>query len=213
MTHLITQVNSERLWHSLVDEAKTTCAINLSDSLTCYLVSLLASYSLRADLGKIICAVELLKGLKLANGSQKRHVLGQVGDTCLLVAGLFPGLADRRHVRISYFIHLGQSAYAHIAIDQQDIYAILAKHFVVLVDVLQAIRQADPNIPTLLPFQAYDLWCDTGSPRALQILKQYSSGPSAFIMAITDQHEKLDNIILDPAKNSDLFNKKSNTSS
>ena len=94
----------------------------------------------------------------------------EVGDHCLLFAGLFPRAAEKRLVKISYFVGLGQGAYSTISQCTDDLYGLLALQFVVLTDVLQSIRQGYD----LLPLEAYEQWNDTGSQRALRILQEYT---------------------------------------
>jgi hypothetical protein len=45
----------------------------------------------------------------------RNNALRDVGDQCLLVAGVFPHQAERRMVRLSYFVALGQSAYEQLS--------------------------------------------------------------------------------------------------
>ncbi len=91
----------------------------------------------------------------------------------MLFSGLFPAIADKRLVRLSYFVKIGQAAYIHLAND--NLFRLLAEKFVPLMDVLQSIRRYTREFPDLLPIQAYEFWNDTGSQRALSALKQYTS--------------------------------------
>jgi hypothetical protein len=108
--------------------------------------------------------------------TQRQQLLQEVGDKCLIYTGLFPKIAEKRLVQLSYFVKLGQSSYATISKSHNDLYQGLAKQFVSLMDVLQSLRQYSNKYPDLLPMEAYDLWNDTGSLRGLKILKQYTSG-------------------------------------
>ena len=101
--------------------------------------------------------------------NQRTVSLQHVGDQCLLYAGLFPKIAQRRHVKISYFVDIGRSAYISISHKANDLFESLALQFVVLMDVLQSIQQ-----PDLMPLEAYDQWNTVGSKRALRILQEYS---------------------------------------
>lgn len=98
----------------------------------------------------------------------------EVGDKCLLFSGLFPNITTKRHVKIGYFVNLGQAAYGVISKTKNDIYSALSEQFIPLMDVLQTIRRYSVEHPDLLPMQAYELWNETGSQRAFSILKQYS---------------------------------------
>ena len=49
-------------------------------------------------------------GSQQLHGEQRAESLRQVGDHCLLFSGLFPQIAERRLVRISYFVNIGRSS-------------------------------------------------------------------------------------------------------
>ncbi len=168
-------VNSTSMaaWHEIIHEAEANCAIVLTEETEAYLVFLLMRYLEKPEIVKQVMAEEFLEGLQLAAG-QREQILRGVGDKCLLFSGLFPKMAERRLVKISYFVNLGQSAYATLARTRYDLYASLARQFVTLMDVLQSIRSDTRDFPDLLPLQAYDLWNETGSKRALKVLNQYT---------------------------------------
>ena len=67
-----------------------------------------------------------------------------MGDRCLLIAGLFPALAERRSVSRDYFVDLGRSAYAEVAEASRNAYAALfdqlARTYRELVQTLLAMR-------------------------------------------------------------------------
>ncbi|MBX3708891.1 MAG: hypothetical protein KF702_03915 [Gammaproteobacteria bacterium] len=168
---LLTNHTTLILWHEVIKKAEGNCCITLDEDLEAYLISLLIRYANKPEIAQQIFAKAFLEATQQRD--QQRNVsLQGVGDQCLLYAGLFPHHAEKRHVKISYFIDLGRSAYAAISKTANDLYWALALQFVVLTDVLQSIR------PTcdLLPLEAYDQWNDVGSQRALRILQSYTKG-------------------------------------
>ena len=74
-------------------------------------------------------------------------------------------------MRVSYFVNLGQSSYQQLSglLDRgwSSVYQHLSEAFVVLMDILQAMRGLDGR-PALTPLQALDLWSDTGSRRCYE---------------------------------------------
>jgi hypothetical protein len=82
-------------------------------------------------------------------------------------------VAEKRLVRVSYFVRLGRSAYHQLAtlLDPKSdcLYAQLADAFVPVMDVLQAMRGLSGQ-PVLGPLAAAELWADTGSRAAYQTL-------------------------------------------
>ena len=170
---ILVNSTSLALWHEIIHEAEASCAIVLNEETEAYLVFLLMRYLKKPEIVKQVMAEELLEGLHLAARSREEMLRG-VGDKCLLFSGLFPKMAERRLVKISYFVNLGQSAYGALAKSNYDLYGSLSRQFVTLMDVLQSIRSYSTDFPDLLPLQAYDLWNETGSQRALKVLGQYT---------------------------------------
>lgn len=162
------------LWRDVVKEAEDRCSINLQEELETYLISLLIRYLDNPEMTQRIFAVAFMEALK--RGAKERQVsLQNVGDECLLFAGLFPKAALPRQVTIKYFVDLGRTAYFSISNKNNDLYTALAFQFVVLMDVLQSI----PNQTPLLPLEAYEQWQTLGSQRALEILKSYTQSKIA----------------------------------
>jgi hypothetical protein len=112
---------------------------------------------------------------------QRSEALRDVGDQCLLFSGLFPRRAERRRVRVSYYVKLGRSAYQNLADSLNktaDLFARLAEEFIVAMDTLQAIRVLGQQTTGLLPAQAYELWQDTASRQAYaEVVRQTGGQP------------------------------------
>ena len=102
------------LWHHVVQEAEVACSITLKQDIEAYLVFLLMKYTTQPEVLKQIIALEVLESMTLKH-QQRAMVLQEVGDKCLLFSGLFPGLAQKRLTKLSYFVRVGQAAYGHIS--------------------------------------------------------------------------------------------------
>lgn len=164
--NLLTNDNALILWQDTVKHAEEICAVSLQQELESYLVSLLVHYSRKPEVAKQVFAATFLEAMH----AHDNHSLQQMGDQCLLFAGLFPRAAEKKLVKISYFVDLGRSAYTSISTKTNDLFGSLAFQFVVLMDVLQSIRPQ----PNLLPLEAYEQWNEVGSQRALKILREYT---------------------------------------
>ena len=156
------------LWRGAIQAAETRCHVSLPAELESYLVSLLVRFTPQSDLGRQVMAVEYLRAMQ-EQQSVRRYALATVGDQCLLLTGIFPDFVNRRQVNARYFVELGRSAYATVAATATDIYTLLAQQFVLLMDVLQSLNERH----ILLPLEAYELWQELGSQRALTILQSY----------------------------------------
>jgi len=186
---IVTGTTTTALWHEIVHEAEQSCAVTLKEEIESYLVFLLMRYINKPEFVKQIMALEFLRGTQEISAQQK-VILQEVGDKCLLFAGLFPSIAESRLVRLSYFVKIGQAAYVQVSKKSNDLYDHLSHQFVPLMDILQSIRHYTKNCPNLLPLEAYELWNDTGSQRAYAILKQYTQQTGAVPILISTQDNK-----------------------
>ncbi len=173
-------------WHALVCEAESELARQLDEESESYLVLTLGRFTERADFVSQVMATEYLESLQ-QGGEGGRQRLRDVGDGCLLFSGLFPGLARRRRLKISYYVELGRSAYTALSESAagalSGLYQHLADDFVPMMDVLQAIRQRGSRVCLTDPLQAWELWQETGSQAAFADL---SSGGDRLPVNFTD---------------------------
>jgi len=166
-------------WLSLVQEAQRAASRELDEELESYLVFLLMRFTREPGLAASVLALEFLRGLQQAGGLRQAS-LRDVGDKCLLFTGFFPRRAERRRVRLSYFVDLGRAAYQEAAQHSPPglggMYQGLAGAFVALMEVLQAMRRLEGRLGggedrLLDPLAAYELWERTGSRAALEALR------------------------------------------
>ncbi|MEZ5541172.1 MAG: hypothetical protein R3F42_03920 [Pseudomonadota bacterium] len=167
MARLILEPTSVAQWQALVQEAQSACDRTLDETLESYLVFLLMRFADRPECTARIMARDYLESQQLA-GTHRIDRLREVGDHCLLFSGLFPQLAERRLVRIGYFVNMGRNAYRQLSavLDRgvASVYVHLSDAFIVLMDILHAMRELGGE-PLLTPIQAMELWRETGSRR------------------------------------------------
>lgn len=162
--------SSLAVWHDLVQSAENRCSLHLKDELESYLVSLLMRYLNKPEVAKKVFAVALMEALQQQEYLRTQGLL-DVGDQCLLYAGLFPRSAEKKRVKVVYFVDIGRAAYSAVSKTTNDIFSSLSMDFVVMMDILQSIGLH----PDLLPLEAYEQWNELGSKRSLQILREYSN--------------------------------------
>ena len=179
MSQIILESSSTVQWQKLVHEAESICDLHLDEELESYLVFLLMRFLDRSDFTSRIMAMDYLHSL-VQSGQSRQESLRDVGDHCLLFSGLFPKIAERRRVKVSYYVGIGISAYNNLADSCReklgDLYRQLADAFVQLMDILQAIASMRDNKEILSPLQALELWGDTQSKQALRCLKNNTDG-------------------------------------
>lgn len=189
MSELLVHTSATEEWLSLVHEAEAASEHHLDEEMQSYLVFLLMRFAEKPELAASILAVEYLESMG-AMGRVGQEQLRNVGDKCLLYSGLFPQRAERRRVKISYFVDLGRSAYQQLSERVEHnaavMYHRLAGSFVSLMDILQAMRALGAPAEQLDPLRAFELWQDTGSRAALKTLEQSTQGTPLVISSDDD---------------------------
>lgn len=162
--------SSETLqWQTLVHEAELDYGCQLDEAMQSYLVFTLMRFSKNQHLNARALALDYLQSHCLPSALRSEQ-LRNIGDQCLLVSGLYPQSTKKRQVNANYYVDLGRSAYHHISTVTQkgmaELYLQLAESFILLMDLLQTIRQF--TAPAMQPLSAYELWDQTDSRAALK---------------------------------------------
>jgi len=130
------------LWQGLVHDGERQAGIELGESVQSYLVFVLMRYLRDGALAAHVLALDWLDAAERSGGA-RADAMRDVGDRCLLIAGRFPRLAERRHVGPDYFSTLGCGAYLGVAESARAGYAALfaelAQAFGAMVRVLEAL--------------------------------------------------------------------------
>jgi len=174
MSRIIVEPSSTAQWQNLVLEAEAECDLQLNEDMESYLVFLLMRFLQKPEFTSKIMAMDYLHSF-IANGQDQQEKLRDVGDHCLLFSGLFPKIAERRQVKISYYVGMGKTAYHHLGdtckSQLNEFYHQLAESFVHLMDILHVIRGINQESQILTPLEAIELWGDTQSEQALKSLR------------------------------------------
>ncbi len=159
-------------WRALLARAQFTAKIELHPELEEYLVRVLFRTTKTSALEHGFDASALRQNSAEQNVDEIED-LRLVGDQCLMFAGLFPEQAITRNLPISYFVKVGQAAYQQYWGCRNDpLFGMLADFFVEVMDVLQAMREEDEHDWCIDPLSAYQLWRDTGSSQAWNVLRR-----------------------------------------
>jgi hypothetical protein len=139
------------LWQDLVHDGEQQAGVELGESVQSYLVFVLMRYLRDPALAAHVLALDWLRAAE-QTGRVRADALRDVGDRCLLIAGRYPGLAQRRHVSADYFATLGCGAYHGVAESARDgysaLFAELARAFGRMVRVLGALpAEGVPVLP------------------------------------------------------------------
>ena len=147
MKKLILHPTDTSQWHALVNEAQAVTRLVLNENTESYLVFLLMRFSQSTQLIESVIAMDFLESMR-APGKRQVDLLRDVGDKSLLFCGLFPGMAEKRHVRLEYFSDMGQAAYLTVSelheSESADLFSQLSAQFITLQNILQAMRSNHP---------------------------------------------------------------------
>lgn len=160
MTRILTDTAATALWLELVREAGRNGAAPLDSDTESYLVFLLMRHLRDAGLAGHIFALDYLEALNAAR-TPRQQQLRDVGDRCLLIAGLYPQQAQRRLVGLEYFLSLGSQAYADLAVAAREVWAEfyrnLARRFARLVRVLVEVRRLGAGFDAISALDRHSL--------------------------------------------------------
>ncbi|MCH9756587.1 MAG: hypothetical protein K0U37_05285 [Gammaproteobacteria bacterium] len=160
MSQLILHPTDISQWHALVNEAQASTRLILPENTESYLVFLLMRFSQSPELAESVLAIDFLNSMQ-AVGTRQVELLREVGDKSLLLSGLFPGIAEKRHVQLKYFTDMGQAAYLSVSELEADevaaLYQELSSQFTTLMHILESLGlpgwHLDQNLPQDLNLQ------------------------------------------------------------
>jgi hypothetical protein len=148
------QGTQSELWQALIREGAQRRGVQLDEHSESYLGFVLIRHQRDAQLAAHSLALDWLHACE-ERAQVRADALRDVGDRCLLLAGLYPQLARRRHVSPEYFVQLGRGAYAGVAdvarAGYAALFAHLAQEFRRLVATLRGARESG-GAPHLMRF-------------------------------------------------------------
>lgn len=143
MKSLILHPTDTSQWYALVNEAQASTGLVLNENTESYLVFLLQRYTQSTQLLESVVALDFMEAMHVV-GKRQVEFLRTLGDKSLLLCGLFPGIAVKRHVTLEYFSGMGRAAYLSVSELHEkksaELYYELSEQFLVLQEVLQATR-------------------------------------------------------------------------
>ncbi len=159
-----------------------------------YVVNLLTSFSrseaLYEDDGESYglkpLALMLADAANASSVEERSQSLQRIGDVSLFVSGFFSNSLARTAVDIDYYINMGGNAYAVLSEEVRGtfrgnafapIYQELSEKFLVLIDILNEVRDSkriDSDVDLL---RTYQQWLKTGSRRCEKLLRKQGVVP------------------------------------
>ena len=177
-----------------VEEVIDNRGVDMDPHAAHYVVNLLTSFSrseaLYEDDGESYglrpLALMLEDAANASSVEERSQSLQRIGDVSLFVSGFFSNSLARTAVDIDYYINMGGNAYAVLSEEVRGtfrgnafapIYQELSEKFLVLIDILNEVRDSkriDSDVDLL---RTYQQWQKTGSRRCEKILRKQGVVP------------------------------------
>lgn len=184
-----------------VEDVMENQGVDMDPHASYYVVNLLTSFSrseaLYEDDGEnygLRPLALLLADAANANSVEERsQSLQRIGDVSLFISGFFSDSLEKNAVDIDYYINMGGNAYAVLSDEIRGtfrgnafapIYQELSEKFLILIDILNEVRESrrcDSNLDLL---RTYEVWQKTGSPRCEEVLRKQG------VVPISDANKK-----------------------
>jgi len=118
-------------FYDVVKESQIKTGYELPHHVEAYIVLLLSDFVDRNDIPPDTSFAEMF--LTIRNNHQAK----MLGDTCLFVAGAFPKLKARHGISRKYYQDIGSTSYEMASDINNELFPILAKHFVFLSEFIE----------------------------------------------------------------------------
>ena len=167
------------VWHALMTKSQLVSKIQLPHAVESYLSDLV----IRAMQARSVSAEQAKDALIFCSEQNDLH---QLGDECLVLAGLMPERAIEEEIPVSYFVNVAYRAYSQLGDDGGErIYTALAEHLIDCIDVLHTLRELEVGGSCIDPLNAFELWEETGSRHAWQCLARLTDAVPAGASSLT----------------------------
>ena len=127
-------------FYDVVKETQAQSGMDLPHHIEAYIVMLLSDCVDRNDIPPDSTFAQMF--LTIRDSQQAK----QLGDTCLIVSGAFPRLKAHRGLNRRYYQDIGSTSYDMASAMNEELFPILAKHFVFLSEFIE-LTVSSPKLP------------------------------------------------------------------
>lgn len=167
------------VWHALMTKSQLVSKIQLPHPVDVYLSDLV----IRTMQARAVAGEQAYETLIACSEQNDLH---QLGDECLVLAGLMPERAIQEEIPVSYFVNVAYRAYSQLGDDcGERIYTALAENLIDCIDVLHTLRELEVGGSCIDPLNAFELWEETGSRHAWQCLGRLTDALPAGASSLT----------------------------
>ena len=118
-------------FYDVVKDTQSATGYDLPHHIEAYIVMLLTDFVDRNDIPPDSTFTEMFLTIKSS------HQAKVLGDTCLFVSGVFPEYRKRLGIQRRFYQDIGSSSYDLASAMNEDLFPILAKHFVFLTKFIE----------------------------------------------------------------------------
>jgi len=186
--------NLRDFFRTSIDDVIVKQGVELDPHAAHYVVNLMTLFArseeLYEDDGEIYglkpLALMLADAADAPTSEHRTQSLQRIGDVSLFISGFFVESLVGRAVDIDYYIHMGENAYGSLSQEVRgtfrgnafaDVYKELARKFLVVIDVLNEVRDSLRKESDVNVLRTYEVWLKTGSRRAENLLRQQGIVP------------------------------------
>ena len=131
-------------FYDIVKDTQSSTGYDLPNHIEAYIVMLLTDFVDRDDIPPASTFTEMYLTLKSKNDAKN------LGDTCLFVSGVFPEYKKRSGVNLRFYQDIGSSSYDIASTMNDELFPVLAKHFVFLSSFIHTTVHSSKDIKTIL---------------------------------------------------------------
>ena len=131
-------------FYDVVKNTQSSTGYDLPHHIEAYIVMLLTDFVDRDDIPPDLTFTEMFLTIKSS------HQAKELGDTCLFVSGVFPEYKKRSGINLKFYQDIGSSSYDIASTMNDELFPVLAKHFVFLSNFIQTTVHSSKDIKTIL---------------------------------------------------------------
>lgn len=158
-------------WRALLTHAQVAAGLQLTHEVEEHLVNLLLKY-----VDNDLAPLALDDNLEESVGRPSFWAQLEVGDQCLLCAGLLPEQVIHKGLPVSHLVRVGRDAYREFSNERgSKLHHVLADEFVRAMDTLQMLRVLQDGDTCIDGLNAFYLWHDLGSVNGWRVLRSLTT--------------------------------------
>jgi hypothetical protein len=186
--------NLREYFRTSIEDVIAKRGVDLDPHAAHYVVNLITLYSRSEELyeddgenyGLKPLALMLADAADAPSPAERTQSLQRIGDVALFIGGFFIESLASKAVDVDYYIYMGGNAYGSLSEEVRgtfrgnvfaDVYRELAAKFLVVIDILNEVRDGARQESDIDLLRTYEVFQKTGSRRAENLLRKQGIVP------------------------------------